>query len=292
MRPLFEKVTVPDGASWALLDRRLDDGIPFQWHYHPEFELTLTLNSRGQRYIGDSIENYDDGDLVLLGPNLPHTWCSAERHDAGRPHHAVVMWFTEDWASSITGMLAEMRAIRPLLAEAGRGIVFSSEAAADARPLIEAIPDRPPADRLVRLMEVLARLATDADRAPIAGPGSDRLKVASPDQPRIARVLDHIHAHYREPVSVETLAGVAALSPSGFHRLFRRHTQLTVTAYVAQLRIGQACALLVNTEQPVAHIADSVGYANLAHFNQQFRAAKGMTPRDFRRSFAGQRRAA
>jgi hypothetical protein len=54
MRPLFEKVTVPDGASWALLNRRLDDGIPFLWHYHPEFELTLTLNSRGQRYIGDS----------------------------------------------------------------------------------------------------------------------------------------------------------------------------------------------------------------------------------------------
>ena len=82
MRPLFEKVTVPEGASWAMLNRRLPDGIPFQWHYHPEFELTLTLNSRGQRYIGDSIANYDDGDLVLLGPNLPHTWCSSERLDA------------------------------------------------------------------------------------------------------------------------------------------------------------------------------------------------------------------
>ena len=81
MRPLFEKVTVPPGASWALLDRRLDDGIPFQWHYHPEFELTLTLNSRGQRYIGDSIAPYGDGDLVLLGPNLPHTWNSAEKVD-------------------------------------------------------------------------------------------------------------------------------------------------------------------------------------------------------------------
>ena len=94
MRPLFEKVTVPAGASWSLLDRRLDDGIPFQWHYHPEFELTLTLNSRGQRYIGDSIESYDDGDLVLLGPNLPHTWNSADKIDPRRPHHALVMWFT------------------------------------------------------------------------------------------------------------------------------------------------------------------------------------------------------
>ena len=111
MRPLFEKVTVPEGASWALLDRRLDDGIPFQWHYHPEFELTLTLNSRGQRYIGDSIASYDDGDLVLLGPNLPHTWYSAEKIDGAHPHHAIVMWFTEAWGESVTA--ASCRDARP-----------------------------------------------------------------------------------------------------------------------------------------------------------------------------------
>src|SRR3546814_8420016 len=74
MKPIFEKVPVPDGASWRLFDRRLD-AIPFEWHYHPEFELTLTLNSRGQRHVGDHIDIYDDGDLVLLGPNLPPPRC-------------------------------------------------------------------------------------------------------------------------------------------------------------------------------------------------------------------------
>src|SRR4051812_49225828 len=156
MRPLFEKVTVPEGASWALLDRKLDDGIPFQWHYHPEFELTLTLNSRGQRYIGDAIANYDDGDLVLLGPNLPHTWCSAEKIDASKPHHALVMWFTEAWGASITATLTEMAPISAMLGRAGRGIVFGRDAAEATRPIIETIPPREPADRLLRLMEVLA----------------------------------------------------------------------------------------------------------------------------------------
>ncbi len=286
MRPLFEKVSVPDGSSWALLDRRLDDGIPFQWHYHPEFELTLTLNSRGQRYIGDDISSYDDGDLVLLGPNLPHTWCSAEKIDERRPHHAIVMWFTEMWGQSVTATLAEMRIVQLMLARAGRGVIFSREAAERARPIIEAIPSQQPADRLFRLMELLALLAADAEAVPIAGPGADRRKVESPDRARIERVLDYLHTNYRERIAVRDLADVAALSPSGFHRFFRRHTQLTVTDYVAQLRVGQACALLVNSERPIAHIADEVGYANLANFNRQFRALKGLTPREFRRSFA------
>ncbi|HVY21688.1 MAG TPA: AraC family transcriptional regulator [Bauldia sp.] len=286
MRPLFEKVTVPPGASWSLLNRKLDDGIPFQWHYHPEFELTLTLNSRGQRYIGDSITAYDDGDLVLLGPNLPHTWNSAEKIDARRPHHALVMWFTETWGAGITTSLAEMAGVAPLLARAGRGVVFSRDVAARARPIIEQIPDHAPADRLLRLMEVLALLATDTNAQPIASAAADRRKVASPDQDRVERVLDHIHAHYRERISIDDLADVAALSVSGFHRLFRRHTRLTVSDYVTELRIGQACALLVNTERPVAHIADEVGYPSLANFNRQFRALKGKTPREFRGSFA------
>lgn len=286
MRPLFEKVTVPEGASWALLDRRLDDGIPFQWHYHPEYELTLTLNSRGQRYVGDSIAAYDDGDLVLLGPNLPHTWCSAERIAAGRPHHALVMWFTEEWGASLTGALAEMRGVAAMLGRAGRGIAFSAAAARSVRPAIEAIPRQKPAERLLALMGVLTALAEDGDARPIAGPGSHRVAAPTPDKARIERVLDHIHAHYREPIAVETLAGLACLSPSGFHRLFRRHTRLTLSDYLTELRIGRACSLLINTTRPIAHIADEAGYRNLANFNRQFRARKGMTPRAFRRSFS------
>ena len=152
--------------------------------------------------------------------------------------------------------------------------------------MIESIPERAPADRLFRLMQVLALLATDTEATSIAGPGAARHKVESPDRDRIERVLDHLHAHYRERIAVDALADVAALSASGFHRLFRRHTQLTLTEYVAQLRIGQACALLVNTGRPIAHIADDVGYANLANFNRQFRALKGVTPREFRKRFA------
>jgi len=207
MRPLFEKVTVPEGASWALLDRKLDDGIPFQWHYHPEFELTLTLNSRGQRYIGDSVSTYDDGDLVLLGPNLPHTWCSAEKIGPREPHHAIVMWFTEAWRKSLTATLAEMRIVEPLLARAGRGVVFSRSAAERARPIIEGIPADPPADRLLRLMQVLAQLAVDSEALPIASPAADRRQVDAPDRARIERVLDFIHEHYRERIEIGALVG-------------------------------------------------------------------------------------
>ena len=89
MKPFLEHIKTSKDSSWVLFDRRLP-AIPFEWHYNSEYELTLTLNSRGQRFIGDNISRYDDGDLVLIGPKIPHTWCSSEDVCKEREHQALV----------------------------------------------------------------------------------------------------------------------------------------------------------------------------------------------------------
>lgn len=282
MKPLLEKVRPPEGASWAWLDRRLDDGIPFQWHHHPEYELTLTLNSRGQRFVGDAIGDYDDADLVLVGPNLPHTWASRERIDPAAPHRALVMWFHPDWASALVSALAELHIVGEMLSRAQRGLQFSVGAAVATRPAIEAMFARPPTERATTLIDILRTLARDA-AMPLASPRSAPSIVGS--RTRIDRVLDYIHLHYADGITIPELAEIAALSPSGLHRLFRRHTQQTVSDYVMRLRIGEACALLSASARPIAHIAGDVGYDSLANFNRQFKALKGLTPRAYRQSF-------
>ena len=284
MKPLLEKVRPPDGASWAWLDRRLDDGIPFQWHHHPEFELTLTLNSLGQRFIGDHIGDYGDGDLVLIGPNLPHTWASRDKLDPAAPHVAGVMWFHPDWADGLAALLTELRPVTDLLKRAERGLKFSAATSEAIRPAIDTLFARPPADRLSVLIDILRRLAEDSAATPLASPAV-AVPRHSADRTRIDRVLDVIHTRYMEPLSIDALADIAALSPSGLHRMFVRHVRSPVSAYVTRLRIGEACALLSATERPIAHVASDVGYDSLANFNRQFKAAKQMTPRQYRAKF-------
>lgn len=284
MKPLLERLQPVDGASWAWLDRRLEAAIPFQWHHHPEFELTLTLNSRGQRFIGDHIGGYDDGDLVLVGPNLPHTWASREKLDGTGPHVALVMWFHPDWAAALTGVLSELQTVAALLVRARRGLCFSTAAATAIRPAIEELFQRPPPERLLGLLRVLLQLAADDAAEPLASPAAVQPPAAA-GRGRIDRTLEHIHQHYAEGIGIAELADIAALSPSGLHRLFRRHTRQTVTEYVMRLRIGEACALLADTALPIAHIAGTVGYVSLANFNRQFKALKQMTPGSYRRRF-------
>lgn len=284
MKPHLERLRLSTDSSWSMLNRRLDDGIPFQWHHHPELELTLTLNSRGERFIGDHIGTYDDGDLVLVGSNLPHTWCSAEKIDTDRPHVALVLWFRPEWVEALDATFTELTAARRMLTAASAGLKFSASFAMQARPLIEAAFTQQPEDRLLSAIRILTLLARDTQAkslsstlaVPTAGQG---------DRARLDRVLDHIHLNYVDNLPVKALAGIAALSPSGLHRLFGRHLQTTISDYVMRLRIGEACALLSATDLPIAHIAGEVGYASLANFNRQFKALKMRTPRDYRNSF-------
>jgi AraC-like DNA-binding protein len=279
MKSAYEKVRIEARSSVALLDRRLPKGIPFEWHHHPEFELTLTLNSRGHRFIGDHLGAYDDGDLVLVGPNLPHTWCSSSAIDPLRPHMALVSWFPETWATEVMRLMPELSGIKELLREARRGILFSRAVSHEVRPQIETLPGATASERLLTLLRVLSRLAADPQRELLAN-GSTSPAPIAPDS-RLQKVLNHLHAHFTQTVDIEELAALASLSPSALHRMFRRHTRLTPIAYAMKLRIGSACSLLMEGAPSIAAVAARVGYTNLSNFNRQFRTLKGTTPRQF-----------
>lgn len=278
MRPVFEKVVPVAGSSWSFLDRKLDDGIPFEWHHHPEYELTMTLNSAGHRYIGDSIESYADGDLALLGPNLPHSWKSETQPDSSKPHMAKVVWFSETWISSLLNNFPELHRLRDLVTKAGSGVTFSMEAARDVRPIMEKIMEQPDDLRFVQLLSMLQRLSRDPSMRELSTVRSARLSIRDP---RFDRVLEHLHEHFAERLDIQSLADMACVSVSAFHRMFQRHTRVTALGYVARLRIGRACAMLIDGKLKIAAIASAVGYESLAQFNKEFRRQKGTTPSEF-----------
>jgi AraC-like DNA-binding protein len=285
MNALLESLLVPEGSTWTYFYRLLDDCIPFNWHYHLEFELTLTVNSVGQRYVGDNIEPYGDGDLVLLGSNLPHAWMSQGKVDEAEAHLAHVFWIRPDWIQRVIDSLLELRSFKTMLAVSNRGIVYSPRIAAAARARIEDMREMPPSLRVARFIEVLAILGEDKDYRLLCAPRPEHDPIRVVDRPRIDRTLEYIHRHYQRDIPISDLAELASLSVSGFHRLFKRHTRVGVGDYITQLRIGKACSLLVSTDKPISCIADEVGYANLSHFNRQFLAVKGTTPREFRRAY-------
>jgi AraC-like DNA-binding protein len=283
MRLAYEHIELPADCSWGFFYNRLE-ACPFSWHCHPEHELTLTVNARGLRYVGDSIAPFEPDDLVLLGPNLPHSWCSESRIDESRPLETYVLWFSAAWVESLTESFAEYRELKALFEADTRGLLFSSETGGKARALMKAMPRLAPRPRFARMLEVLDLLSADHP-GPLASPHiTEQLSVPRREE-RLVRVLDYLHEHYMEPLCIPDVAAGMGMSQSALFRLFKGYMHQSVSDYVTALRIGRACALLLENDDPVYLVAENVGYQNLSNFNRRFRALKGLSPRDFRREF-------
>lgn len=282
MQPWFETVTIPPDRSWLLFDRQLP-AFPFNWHYHPQFELTLTVGSRGVRFVGDHVERYGDGDLVLLGPNLPHAWQSEALIGGNRLHRAIVCWFTPAWIEGLMALMPEYAPLARLAAEAGRGLEFTDGAAGRLRPRLLALGALPPARQVLELQAILIDLA-GCGRRPLAS-GEIPLSENPRDRERMQRVLTFLHANYDRPLRLAPLSAIAHLTDSQLQRVFKRSTRMSISQYVTQLRIGKACQLLVQTDLPMSHIAAESGFSDPAHLARQFRAAKGLPPTRYRENF-------
>jgi AraC-like DNA-binding protein len=200
-------------------------------------------------------------------------------------HQALVLWFSESFVKGIVEPHVELRPILKMLARSARALTFSDGTRRKAQAIICEMPAQTLAERLLNLLKVLLLLSSDTRAATLTSAANQSKIDPLPGEERVARVLTHLHANYRDDISIEKLMRIATLSRSSLHRLFRLQTRMTVGDYIAQLRIGHACALLLNTDKPISLVAEEVGYSSLAHFNRQFKECKHRTPRQFRSVF-------
>ena len=267
--------------------------FPFLWHYHPEVEVTLVGRGRGTRFVGDSIERFGEGDLCLLGSGTPHTWRS-DRVVRGEEEGvmSLVLQFLPEWWAGQLGTVAECRSIGRLLADAGPGLAFGRQTAAACEGPMRRLFDAPAgsARRVAGLIEVLSTLAEAAgpgDRRPLAtdvtGLRAGR-EIDPLDHAAVSRVLGELHRRDGDPPTQAEAAALVNLSPPAFSRLFKRHVGKTYERYANDWRLASACRLLLETPDDITGIAYAAGFNNLSNFNRRFKAAKGMTPREYRRS--------
>jgi AraC-like DNA-binding protein len=279
MLPRIQMITTLPQESF-LCFLKTARGFPFKWHFHSEYELTLIVRSHGQQFVGDAIVEYGNGDLVLLGPNLPHTWRSTRL--TGR-HEAVVLQFRADCLGAGFFGRPEMRSVQRLLDRSRRGLLFRGATRREVGELMRKLLDANGPARIRLFLEILERLA-NAPCRPLAS-AAFQPEATREDEQRIARICDHIQRHADQRLSLASVAQMVHMSPSSLSRFFKRVTGRTFNRYLNELRVGQACRQLIETDHTVAEICYACGFHNLANFNRRFRQIKGLTPTKYRDSY-------
>lgn len=285
MKPDLEVVQIRRGE----LFKAWSHGYPFhtvRWHFHPEYEIHQVVATSGRYFVGDFIGQFEPGNLVLTGPNLPHNWVSDLPVDVAIPLRGRIIQFSEEFIGDTMKLMPELSGLGALLESSRRGVLFSGNTSKELAPLMEEIVAATGVRRIELFMMILGTLCRARGALPLSSPNY----LPDPSGYMSAgmnKALAFIRENLTQPFGEADLATIAGQSQSAFSRSFRRHTGMSLVQYVKRLRINLACQILMSDEHAsITDICFQVGFNNLSNFNRQFLAEKGMPPSRFRRLLA------
>lgn len=282
MRPILPnlKIISPTfGSSFSYTKYENNENNKMRyWHYHPEIELVYINGGSGKRQVGNHISYYNDGDLLLIGSNLPHCGYSTEETSYKKE---TVVQMKPDFLGSDFFEISEMTNIKNMFNQAKLGISFFGKTKKSIGKKIEALDKQPPFERLLNIMVILNELEQSKESIVLNAEGFS-LEIQMQDSERINIVYSFVKDNFRENISLEVVAALVFMTVPSFCRFFKKATNKTFVKFVNDYRLLHASKLLAEKPIGIAEVSFESGFNNFSHFNKSFKDFTGKSAYQFR----------
>lgn len=278
MKIEYEIVKNDPGSSIRVLHHKMVKRTDFIWqyHYHPEYEIVFVPHGNGTRHVGNHLSNYKNGDLVIIGSNLPHSGFGL---NSSGLHEEIVLQVQKE---VLPIHLIEAAPLTQLLDKAQYGLSFFGNTKKLVGEKIIQIPTQPPFQRFLSMLDVLNMLATSEEyhelNSSIVSPAL-LLKHKS----RLQKIFTYVENVYYNEINIKDVARITGLSVPSFCNFFKKATNITFSEFVNQYRIQRAC-LLLHEDKSIAEVCFECGFNNVTYFNKVFKQIMNKTPRQFKKS--------
>ncbi|WJS95850.1 AraC family transcriptional regulator [Flavobacterium johnsoniae] len=263
---------------------RIEPFFQAPFHSHPELELVYVKESFGKRIIGNSVMQFEPGDMVFLGSDIPHVWLNDEKYYQGIEDlkaNSIVVYFHKDIFGPTFYELKETQKINELFFQAGKGISIIGKTNKQIAKKLEKLVAKKDFEVIVGLFEILSILSESQDKIYINDEIYSLMQKDSKED-RLSEVFQYVNKNYKKNISLEEIAAVANMTRTSFCRMFRAKTKKNFVDYLHEIRISNACKLLLETDKSMSEIAYECGYKTASNFNKLFKKVKGITPSDFK----------
>lgn len=286
MYPKLLKVSKQPNYSFSVR-KDLVPHVNNQWHYHAEIELIHFEKGAGTQFVGDSIEFFKPGDVVLVGANLPHYWRFDNIYFEGEqkmPADVRVVHFCDDFWGADFMQLPENAAIKSLLEKCRRGLNIKGKTAEKVARLLKQLLKAKGSQRLILLLAALELIANCKETTILSSIGFKNNLVDN-DKNRINDIYEYSLKNFQCRIALEEIAGVANISPNSFCRFFKSHTRRTFSQFMIELRVGNACKLLIEDNLSIKQVCFQSGFNNFTSFHQYFKKITGRSPLSYQKEF-------
>ena len=279
-KPAFEAIEPNFGHSYSYqkfdASRKNTDNI---WHYHPEIELVYINGGAGKRRIGSHISYYTEGDLILIGSNLPH--CGFTDKFTGNKNEILVQMKSDFLGESFFN-IPEMKKIQNLLEVAKGGIAFSGSTKQILGDKMEDLDNQNDFERILSILHILNELAL-SDEFKVLNAEGFSLETEVKDNDRINIIFNFVKNNFQEDIPLIEIADMVSMTVPSFCRYFKKITNKTFVQFVNERRLVHASKLLTEQTMSISEVCFECGFNNFSHFNKSFKAFTGQNPSDYRK---------
>jgi AraC-like DNA-binding protein len=287
MKPLFAKIL--DGKTNSVYDIKVFDGLYFstEFHFHEECQLVFHIESEGRVMIGDSIGDFANEELIFVGSNLPHVWHNSKDYfvnaSPNSKARSISLFIHPKKILDIFREPENIQQVKMFFQLSKRGMKFGDSVKNEVKELlIKTVSETEEIGRLIGVLEILKVLCYTKDYELLASPGytnNYQLK----DNDRMDKVLKYVFDNFDKEIVLHKAADMVNMNKQAFCRYFKSRTQKTFVTFVNEVRIGNACKLMSETDKQISELAYVCGFNSLSNFNKMFKATKGVTPKEFKK---------
>jgi len=284
MKPLLKLINSQRDNVFQMI--RVNEPYFFpHWHFHPECEIMLVLEGTGMRFVGDSMERFQPGDLVFYGDKIPHLYRSDKEYygkNSDIVSKAIVIYFNEALLKGEFWNGQSIPSLKRLSSLARRGLKFTGKSRIKIRnKILELDDNKESLEKVIDLLTILKIMCDSKEYEQLSSDAFTNL-IAEDDCERINKVYQFVMDNYTKNPTLEEVAEIACMSPTAFCRFFKSHTNKTYIQFLNEIKIGNACKMLIDNDLSISEICYITGFHNTAHFNNQFKKIIGLKPSQYR----------
>ncbi|MFI5451939.1 AraC family transcriptional regulator [Pedobacter sp. UC225_61] len=283
MKPQLLKVSTDLIHSFSARKDVVPD-INSHWHYHPEVELIYFAKGSGIQFIGDSIESFNSGDVILVGSNVPHYWrfdsITEDDHDVD----VRVIHFNENFWGADFLDIPENKELKDLLKQSQLGVQIIGAARKEVAKLITNVIETNGSRKIINLMEALLSIAATKEVKHLVSMGF-KYHFQELEKDRMHSIYNYTISNFKEKIDLKTIAEVAKISPNSFCKYFKSRSKKTYSRFINEIRVSHACKLLMDGKVNVKEVCYDSGFYNFASFHQYFKSITGKSPLQYQKSF-------
>ncbi len=256
-----------------------------KFHFHEECQLAYIIKGNGKRIIGDSVEYFEENELIFLGSGLPHIWFNANSKKESKKKNKSIsrsLFISPNKFTEHFSAFGEIQKVEQLFQKAQRGMFITGQTKKKMIDMLLKISSNHGIADIIILLQILQILISTHEYHLLAGSNYVN-NFQNRDNERMDKVYQYLLKNFKEEITLQQVATVASMNPNAFCRYFKSHTQKSCTRFINELRISYACKLLAYKNESITQIAYECGFNNVSNFNRCFKMIKKSNPGKYRK---------